>query len=155
MHCVKWHTKKLHIHWNKNRVAIQERQLYAMRVHLIITKKKRHGRYMQLSDRKSHCYYILKDKDENMAIAKYVFAWQGLKGKDVLKDKFADAKGSRYPFRYTRNAIRARSRRKYRSDRSSLHERAGKSQYPAGDEKNYRIVRNQRRVKKMDSMHMR
>ena len=36
----------LSIHWNKNRVAKQERQLYAMRVHLIITKKKRHGRYI-------------------------------------------------------------------------------------------------------------
>lgn len=38
--------KKTYIHWNKNRVAKQERQLYAMRVHLIITKKKRHGRYI-------------------------------------------------------------------------------------------------------------
>lgn len=43
----------------------------------------------QLSDRKSSCYYILKDKEENMAIAKYVYAWQGAKGKDILEDKFA------------------------------------------------------------------
>lgn len=56
-------------------------------------QKEKTWKVYQLSDRKSHCYYILKDKDENMAIAKYVFAWQGLKGKDVLKDKFAIQKG--------------------------------------------------------------
>lgn len=43
----------------------------------------------RLSDRKSKCYYILKDKEEHMAIAKYAYAWQGTKGKDVLKDEFA------------------------------------------------------------------